>query len=54
MEAPEALKFSSRNNSLNQTEHLSAGFYTQEDDDLDAWALEAVFETESVPHIILI
>jgi hypothetical protein len=35
MEALQALKFSARNNSLNFTEHLSAGFYPPEGDDLE-------------------
>jgi hypothetical protein len=49
MEALQALKLSSRNNSLNLTEHLSAGFYPLDGDDLEVCeALEAVYDTQSV------
>jgi len=46
MEALQALKLSSRNNSLNLTEHLSADFYPLEDDLEVSEALETLFVTE--------
>jgi len=50
MEALQALKLSSRNSSLNLTEHLSAGFYPLGDDDLEVCeALEAVFDMGGRP-----
>ena len=53
LETLQVLKLSSRNSSLNLTEHLSAGYYPLGDEDLEACeALEAVFDMESVLHII--
>jgi hypothetical protein len=44
MEALQALKFSSRNGSLNLTEHLSPGFYPIEGDDLEVCeVLETIY-----------
>ena len=49
MEALQALKLSARNGSLNLTEHLSAGFYPLESDDLQICeALEAAYSSH--PH----
>ena len=47
MEALQALKLSSRNRSLNLTEHLSSGFYPLEDELEVCEALEAIYDTES-------
>lgn len=47
MEALQALKLSSRNRTLNLTEHLSDGFYPLEDTDLEVCeALEAACGVE--------
>ena len=48
MEALQVLKFSSRNGSLNLTEHLSSGFYPLEDESEIFKALEMVYNTENV------
>jgi hypothetical protein len=48
MEALQVLKFSSRNGSLNLTEHLSSGFYPLEDESEICEALEIVYNTENV------
>ena len=48
MEALQALKFSSHKNSLNMTEHLSAGFYPLDGDNPEVCrALEPVHHIES-------
>jgi hypothetical protein len=47
MEALQALKLSSRNGSLNLTEHLSANFHPLEDDLDPCDALEVIFDTET-------
>jgi len=48
MEALQALKLSSRNSTLNLTEHLSDGFYPIEYDLSEVFeALEVVYRTEA-------
>ena len=52
MEALQALKFSSHNNPLNLTDHLSTGFYPIDGEDLEVCeVLEVVCGTESVTSV---